>query len=220
MERIARTETLMEQAYKAIKASIINNEVVPGDYLTEEKIASQLGISRTPIREALKKLAFEGLVEVKKGSKARVSSVSPENAHDFLLVRERLESMAAGLACTLATEEDVKELRRLSDMQRASIDEQNFHKFIDLDYAFHSYIAEISGNKKLKEFIENLNSQIQRFLILTSTLSDSAIGAVEEHYRVIDAIENNDSKQAEREMETHIQQVTKRIINHKGEAVK
>ncbi|WP_226580981.1 GntR family transcriptional regulator [Halobacillus litoralis] len=217
MERIARTETLMEQAYKAIKASIINNEVVPGDYLAEERIASQLGISRTPIREALKKLAFEGLVEVKKGSKARVGSVSPENAHDYLLVRERLESMAAGLASSLATEEDIKELRSICERQRESIDERNFHKFIDLDYAFHSYIAEVSKNKKLKEFIENVNSQIQRFLILTSTLSDSAIGAVEEHYRVIEAMEMNDPKRAEAEMEMHIRQVTKRIIDQKHE---
>ncbi|QHT48009.1 GntR family transcriptional regulator [Bacillus sp. SB49] len=217
MRPIAPRETLMEQAYKAIKASIVNNEVQPGDNLAEERIASQLGISRTPIREALKRLAFEGLVELKKGSKAKVSSVTPENAYDYQLIRERLESMAAGLASRFATAEDVERLTEICVKQKESIDERDYHQFIELDYDFHSTVADISQNEKLKEFIENLYSQIQRFLILTSTLSDSAIGAVEEHYRIIEAIKSNDPVLAEHSMEEHIKQVTRRIINYKQE---
>ncbi|PSL46988.1 GntR family transcriptional regulator [Salsuginibacillus halophilus] len=212
MRKIYRAESLTEQAYRLIKDSIINTEVEPMEELAEEKIAGELGISRTPIREALKQLAFEGLVELRKGTKARVSSVSPEEALDYQLLREQLEAMAAKYAAKHATENDVAHLKDVTNKQHDSIKDGDFHRFIDLDYEFHHYIAVLSQNKKLQEFTENLNSQVQRFLILTQTLTESVTQAVNEHLAIIEAIESHDGSLAEVQMKTHIERVTKRIF--------
>ncbi|WP_336511499.1 GntR family transcriptional regulator [Alteribacter salitolerans] len=214
MDKLKRPQSLTEQAYREIKRSIINNEVEPLAYLAEEKIANNLGISRTPIREALKQLAFEGLVELRKGSKARVSSVSPEDALDYQLLRERLESLSAELAANYTTERDIRELIEITKQQNKSLELKDYHQFIELDYQFHSKIAELSNNKKLVEFINYLNLQVQRFLVLSNTLSDSGIEAVDEHYVIIEMLQKQESEQAGVTMQNHIKNVTRRIFGH------
>lgn len=215
MRKIARSESLTEQAYKEIKSSIVNNRVEPLDYLAEEQIANQLGISRTPIREALKQLAYEGLVELRKGSKARVSKVSPEEAIDYQMLRERLETMAAFLAAEHVVDKDIEALRNISYEQMECIESNDFNQFLELDNEFHSYIAGLARNVKLKEYIENLNNHLQRYIILTNTLGESVKEAVEEHFYIIDALEVKNGKLAEEKMKHHITRVMERIFDKK-----
>ncbi len=212
MEKIKPPETLTEQAYKAIKSSIINNEVKPLEYLAEEKIANDLGISRTPIREALRQLSYEGLVEMNKGTRARVSAVSPEDALDYQILREKLETLSAGLVAKCRTNKDIAFLEKICNDQEYCIKVNDFHQFIELDLQFHSYLAETSKNSKLKEFVVNLINQIQRFLVLTNTLQESGFGAIEEHREIIEAIKRQNQEEAEEKMRLHVQNVTKRIL--------
>ncbi|GAB3794007.1 GntR family transcriptional regulator [Virgibacillus kimchii] len=213
LDKAIQKETLAEQGYRIIKHAIINNVIKPKETLVEEKIASELGISRTPIRKALDKLAFEGLVEIQPGKRAKVSSISKKDVKDYQLIRELLEPAATELAVSLATPKQVEFLRSICFQQSQAINLKDFNLFLDLDYQFHTKIAEYASNRKLKEFIVNLNSQIQRFLILSNTLHVRAEAAIEEHYKIVEKFEINDGNGAKKMMEKHVQIVTKGIID-------
>lgn len=211
LPKIKQNRTLADQAYTLIKKSIVNNELKPGDWLAEEEIASQMGISRTPIRSALTQLSYEGLVEMSPGKRARVSTISDKDIRDFLVIREVLEALAAELATTEMTETDFEDLEDIVARQKKSIESEDFTQFVELDRQFHSRIASVTNNKKLSEFVENLNTQLQRFLILTGTLQKAAREAVEEHENIVEALRTKKADKAKEAMAYHVRQVSERM---------
>ncbi|KHF39514.1 GntR family transcriptional regulator [Halalkalibacter okhensis] len=212
MKKLKPSETLAEQAYKVIKQAIIENDFQPLEILAEEHLASKLGISRTPIKAALNQLAFEGLVEMKPGRKAKVSMISMQDVSEFQIIRESLETLAVRLATGHIDEKKICHLQDICDQQKEAIKESDYSKFLELDNEFHFTIAEFSKNVQLKEYIENLIYQVQRFLILSNTLQESATGAVEEHLRIVKALSTKITFDAEEQMKLHVQNVTKRIL--------
>ncbi|MDV2582172.1 GntR family transcriptional regulator [Alkalibacillus haloalkaliphilus] len=212
MKKLKPTETLTEQAYRVIKQAIINNEFEPDEVLAEEHLAEDLGISRTPIKAALKQLEFDGLVDLKTGRKARVSKISLNDLNDIQVLRESLETLATRLAAKKVEEQQLVKLEGICAQQRQAIVEDDYSKFIELDNDFHFEIADISGNEQLKKYIVNLSHQVQRFLILSDTLQGSAAGAVDEHLQIIEALRNKNPIKAEEQMLLHVQNVTKRIL--------
>ncbi|WNF38553.1 GntR family transcriptional regulator [Bacillaceae bacterium IKA-2] len=213
MRKIEAPETLAEQAYRAIKKAIINNDIHPLEILAEEHLASKLGISRTPIKAALSQLEFDGLVEMKPGRKARVSMISMQNVVDFQVLRESLETLAARLATEYIDDKQIEFLKDICYQQKEAIAETDYSKFLELDNEFHFSIAEFSKNEQLNKYIVNLGYQVQRFLILSNTLQESAIGAVAEHLQIVEALKTKIPLEAEKQMKLHIQNVTKRILN-------
>ncbi|WP_096437057.1 GntR family transcriptional regulator [Alteribacter populi] len=212
MRKIKPTETLAEKAYKEIKQAIIANDFQPLEILAEERLAVNLGISRTPIKAALNQLAFEGLVEMKPGRKARVSKISMQDVVNFQVIRESLETLAARLAIEHIDEQQVELLKDICDQQKEAIAEDNYSKFLELDNEFHFSIAGFSKNEQLNDYITNLIYQVQRFLILSSTLQESANGAVEEHLQIVEALKTKIPLEVEKQMKLHVQNVTKRIL--------
>lgn len=212
LPKIKQSGTLADQAYELIKKSIINNELSPGDLLVEEDIASQMGISRTPIRSALTQLSFEGLVDMEPGKRARVSTISKKDIRDFLVIRECLEALAAELAVLEMTDKAVSELENIVFEQGECIDSGDFTRFVELDVLFHARIASITNNKKLHEFVENLNIQLQRFLILTGTLHKAARDAVQEHENIMEAFRQEDTHKAKEAMLYHVRRVSERMM--------
>ncbi|MCE7793191.1 GntR family transcriptional regulator [Salipaludibacillus sp. CUR1] len=212
MRKIKPTETLAEQAYKVIKQAIIANDFEPLEILAEEQLAAKLGISRTPIKSALTQLAYDGLVEMKPGRKARVSTVSMKDVVDYQVLRESLETLAARLAVEHIDSQQINLLKDICARQKEAIVEGDYSKFLELDNEFHFSIAGFSKNEQLKDYIVNLIYKVQRFLILSNTLQESAIGAVEEHLEVVKALETREPLKAEEQMKLHVQNVTKRIL--------
>lgn len=213
MRKIKTPESLGEQAYRAIKQAIITNDIQPLEILAEEALATKLGISRTPIKAALSQLEFDGLVEMKPGRKARVSKISMQNVVDFQVLRESLETLAARLATEHIDEQQIELLKDICYQQKEAIAETDYSRFLELDNEFHFSIAEISKHEQLNKYIVNLGYQVQRFLILSNTLRESAIGAVEEHLQIVEALKTKKPLEAEKQMKLHIQNVTKRILS-------
>ncbi|PGL70193.1 GntR family transcriptional regulator [Bacillus sp. AFS055030] len=212
MKKLKSAGSLSDQAYDVIKNAIINNEIKPLEYLIEEQIAEKLGISRTPIRTALKKLAYEGLVEMETAKHTRVRMISVEEVQEYQVVRESLEPLVAKLACQSIDSEQLAFLKDICNQQQESIDEKDYSQFINLDTQFHCYLAEFTNNHKLKEFISSLRTNLQRYLILTNTIQSSAPEAVKEHYQILDALERKDSTEASELMLNHIKNVSKRFL--------
>ncbi|MBV7507641.1 GntR family transcriptional regulator [Bacillus sp. sid0103] len=211
MRKLKSAGSLSDQAYDVIKNAIINNEIKPLEYLTEEQLAENLGISRTPIRTALKKLVYEGLVEMESSKQTRVRMISVEEAREYQVLRETLEPLAAKLACLNIDEEQLAFLKDICHQQRESIVEKDFSQFINLDTQFHIYLAEFTNNHKLIEFINSLRTQMQRYLILTNTLQASASEALQEHLQIIDALERKNPEEAAECMGIHVKNVSNRF---------
>ncbi len=211
MQKLKSAGSLSDQAYDVIKNAIINNEIKPLEYLTEEHLGEKLGISRTPIRTALKRLVYEGLVEMGLNKQTRVRAISIEEAQDYQILRASLEPLAAKLACITIDAEQLEFLKEICVQQRESIVEKNFSQFINLDTQFHSYLAEFTNNHKLKEFINSLRIQMQRYIILTNTIRMSATEAIEEHFQIITALERKDPEEAATCMANHIKNISNRL---------
>lgn len=208
-------DTLSDKAYHIIKEAIVSNHYKPGDVLVEETLADQLSISRTPIRDALKRLQFEHIVIPNENKKLVVSSVSLDDIQNVTIVRNSLEVLAVKLLAGNMDKAKKKQLKKLSDKCKTIISSGiNDHEldYLDADYNFHIFIAKCSNNTFLYEMIERIHLVTKRFHILSGTLVRYSQDAIEEHNKIVDAIMEDRYEDAAAAMEKHIQQVGLRIL--------
>lgn len=213
MEKIKQSGTLADQAYKIIKKAIINGKLKENELLPEEKLAKNLGISRTPLRDALNRLSVEGLVVQQTGRPARVASFTKEKSLEYLELRSLLE--VYNIEKTISKFDDglIKKLKENLDEQMAAFERGNYHDFIELDREFHLLLASRNNNSELKETIHRLNTGINRaFLILSSTLPASAKDAYHEHKEIVEALDDQDVVLARNKMIVHLNNVEKRFL--------
>lgn len=181
--------TLTEHAFDSIKRRIIQLDLPPGQRFTESQLASELGLSKTPVREALAKLEREGLVEVIARSGYRVSDVTLKDARDLLAVRTLLETEAAGLAA--ARIGDGKQLQALNELCRITYDpsdRSSIARFLEANTEFHATVAEAGGNEQLAEMLRTVLDQLERLFHLGLALTTTSEEMVHEHQDLVRAI--------------------------------
>lgn len=212
MQRIIKKETLAEQAFNLIKKDIISGKLAPDEELPEKKLAEELGISRTPIREALKRLAAEGLIIISDAKMATVASFTEEDALQFLEIRELLEVYNLGIIADTFQERLLEELKENLKSQWQAITEDCYEEFIELDREFHLLLAKENPNPKLRDMIHTSNTGVNRaFLVLSNTLRLSAKEAYEEHNRIFTALQSKRVETAKKEMSAHMKNIELRI---------
>lgn len=212
LPKIGNDMSLSEQAYVVIKDAILNNKFKPLEVLSEEALAAELGISRTPVRTALKKLSFERLLVINPGKNVLVADISEDDMSNIFPVRIALEPLAAGLASIKISEGQLRELSEMLDVQDEALRINDYNLYIQKEYEFHTTLARYSGNELLHDFIEKVNIQVQRFLILSETLHRYSAVALEEHWFVLKALAQNDKEAAEEMMRSHVVNVAARIL--------
>jgi len=200
-------KSLTNYAYEQIRDNICTNVYKPGENISEGKLASDLGMSRTPVREALRILYKEGYVEIRNGTGVIISELSPNDIRDLLLVRKSLEVLASSSAVDhIYTDEiDRMELqfrRQLSDYRRTVT--ITAEEFTDRDYELHDLIIARCSNKYVKNIMAAINPQIKRFQML----SFNALGNLEEstlqHLRLLELIRSKDRAKLAEAIEEHI----------------
>lgn len=211
LPNIGRNTTLSEQAYQILKKRIVDSTFEPGQLLTEEMLAEQLGISRTPIRSALKQLEHDGLVTSRSGRGVEVARVSRQDVQEWFECRLALEPFAAKLAALRGGEEDWAKLDSLIEQQYRAREEGDYVRYVELDHDFHVALALAARNSRLAEMIDRLNVQVQRFLILSQTLYQSSLAALKEHEAIRAMVRQRRAEEASHHMEKHIQEVLFRI---------
>jgi DNA-binding GntR family transcriptional regulator len=213
MKKIVQNESLSEKAFSLLKKAIISGELLPNEVLPEEKLAKDLGISRTPIREALMQLDMEGLIVMQKGRPARVATFSIEESLQFIELRRVLEIYNIEKIASTADEKLISELKDNVNQQLKAVANDDFQEFIELDREFHLILASKNDNKKIVEMIHQMNNGVNRaFLILSNTVHESAKDACEEHLKLIKALESRDVALARDYMIEHMNNVEKRFI--------
>jgi DNA-binding GntR family transcriptional regulator len=210
LPRIGSNITLSEQAYIVIKDAIINNKLKPNEILSEEALAEELGISRTPVRAALKKLAFERLIVINPGKNAMVADLSQDDLSNVFTIRIALEPVAARITASKASKEQIAQLEETLDLQDEAIKTEDFELYLQKDYDFHSLLAQFTGNEQLYDIIVNINNQVQRFLILSGSLQKNSLAAHLEHRSVLEAVKLGDMDDAETKMRLHVSNVISR----------
>jgi DNA-binding GntR family transcriptional regulator len=193
--------------YEEVRQAIIELKLKPGEALREAAIAEQLGVSKTPVREALARLEQEGLVETTSFKGAVVSGYSPEDLQEIYELRELLEGAAARAAATSASDETLARLRALVAESRELGAKDDLEGLAVLLGAFDLMIFEQVTNERIRALIENLKAHLTRIGRLTEDIPGRVKASVEEHAVIVEAIGAHDADEAERSMRRHIRSV-------------
>jgi len=201
---IRNYKPLGEVVFDYLKNSILSGVLKPGERLMEIAIAEQLGVSRTPVREAIRKLEKEKFIIMVPRKGAYVADITLKDMTDVLELRRLLEGFATALAAERMTEEEIAELRAAAEGFKKSISENDVQGMIKKDGEFHEKILMASRNQKLVEIVKSLHDQLQRFRLIYFNEFDDYLELQDMHERILNAITNRDGERAKEYAEKHI----------------
>lgn len=204
LKPITDVALLGDRAYDAIRDAILHLELEPGAPLVESQLAKELNASKTPIREALRRLEQTGLVVSMPYRGYVVSELSLHDAWEILQIRAVLEGLAVREACEVLTEADLESLATLLAEQRAYFDQGDLDACAESGYAFHRILVEKAENIRLCETIDRLNDQFHRVRLLSSHIPGRLPKSLVEHDGILEALRERDAALAERRMNEHL----------------
>jgi DNA-binding GntR family transcriptional regulator len=202
--------------YESLKESILNGSLKPGEKLMESRIAEDLGVSRTPVREAIRKLEKEKYVKMIPRKGAYVEDLTMEDILEVLEIRIVLEGLASKLAArNISDDMKLKIQRNIENFDNAS-SELDRKELISLDEKFHHIIYQSSGNKKLNEIVRELQDQFQRFRLSYFSELSNYMKLANSHNKLYEAIISGDEVAAEKYAKEHIEEIRDNIISWKS----
>jgi DNA-binding GntR family transcriptional regulator len=214
--------TLWQRAHEYLRNEILAGRLPPGSELQEVALSQSLGVSRGPIREALGRLAAEGLVTIRPRRGAVVRQLSGEEFVEAYQVREALETMAVRLAVPRLEPADLARLQQATGEMAAHADRGDVQGFFDANSAFHEAFFDASGNRMLKETYRQLLSQIDRYRLRSLELRGDLRRSIVEHKAILRAAEAGDVERAVHLVSEHIRvpQIRLQVEEHGGAAAK
>ncbi len=204
---------LREVIFDTLREAIITGELKPGERLMEVKLAEKMGVSRTPVREAIRMLELEGLVDMLPRKGAHVAELSVKDIMDVLEVRASMDSLATRLAAERISDEEIKELKQIQAQFMNYADKDNLQGTIKKDVEFHELIYRASRNDRLLQIANNLREQVQRFRVIYLKDYSSSKNLIEEHENICAAISERNMDLAQKHAQVHINNQEKVIIN-------
>jgi len=212
--KIEGYELLSQKVYRVLKTEIVKGSLKPGTKLLEGKIAEQMEVSRTPIREALRELAAEGFVKISPNQGVVVSNASIEDVQEVLQIRGVLEGLAARLAAKIMNKEEIKELENYLKQMEYYTNKNDALAFSEMDAEFHELILGICGNNRLIQIRKNLSDQAHRYRIRSLSIPGRLKYSLKEHREIVEALKRKDVEQADRLSQKHIENVLENILTH------
>ncbi len=205
-----KTVSLADQVFDRLESDILSGVYKRGEILTELKLCEALGVSRTPVREAMKRLEQEHIIE-DCGKGMRVLSITAEDAMTIYEIRSRVEGMAAAACAKNISAEDLKAMHDLVDLQAFYAERGDSDRVKSLDSEFHEMIYRCSGSAVLYDTLAPLHKKVQKFRKAAVEQRSRAEVSVSEHRAVYDAIASKDAAEAERVMNTHVASARDRL---------
>ncbi|MGE5525445.1 MAG: GntR family transcriptional regulator [Rhodospirillaceae bacterium] len=196
---------LHEEGVDRLRELIMRGDLAPGTKLNERVLCEQLGISRTPLREALKYLASEGLVELLPNRGAIVAPLEPARLQQIFAVLEALEGLAGELACRNATEDQLREIRALHFEMLAHHARHELAEYFRCNQEIHIRIVEATGNEPLAQIYRALNANARRARYMANLSQERWDKAVEEHNDILDALTRRDAARLQRLLREHLE---------------
>ncbi len=205
--------TLHNVVVTRIRDMIIEGMIPVGMRIHEGQLCQQLGISRTPLREALKVLASEGLVELVPSRGAMVRRLTKKDARDMLDVLSHLEAMAGPLTCQNATDEEIREVRSLHDQMLEFYKTRERLPYFKLNQQIHSLLISLAGNESLCLVHDILQTRMKRIRFIGDQKEESLLAAVRDHEEMMAALEARDGARLSAALVSHLQGTWERIKN-------
>lgn len=203
---------LRVQVFKAIEDAVLNGEYKDGDSLNELKISEELGVSRTPVREALMQLELEGLAKNIPNKGAVVIGITEKDIEDIYAVRIRIEGLAARLCAEKISEDELKRFQEIVDLQEFYLAKHDAEQIWSLDSEFHKIIYNASQSRPLKFMLSNFHNYIKRARDISVHADGRAEKTVSEHKAILQAVKDRDGELAELLMARHITNAKNNLI--------
>ena len=199
-----RALSLNEQAYQAFKHKLITLRYKPGEYLNTAQVMNDLAMGRTPVNQAVHRLATEGLLQIIPRKGVMVSPLSIDDALELIEVRMVNETLCLQLASRKATASDIVSLRQINQQIAAASEARDRVQVMLLDREFHQRLADIAGNSRLSDILSVIHAQAQRFWATTLSSESHMQEVIAEHAGIIDALEKGDTERAAEAARMHI----------------
>lgn len=203
---------LRDVVFNTLRQAILTGELKPGERLMEIHLANRLGVSRTPIREAIRKLELEGLVTMIPRRGAEVAQITEKSMNDVLEVRRALDALCVELACDRITDGELEQLKLACEGFEQAIKTQDAKKIAHADVALHDIIVQATGNQRLIQLINNLSEQMYRYRFEYIKDFSQHDRLVEEHRIIYESIVKKDKNTACMAARLHIDNQEKAII--------
>ncbi len=205
---------LRDVVFRTLRQAILRGELKPGERLMEIRLANQLGVSRTPIREAIRMLELDGLVIMVPRKGAQVAQITEKDLNDVLEVRLGLEELAVKLACERITEEELRSLYQASRSFEKLIETEtdDLQKLAQADVDFHDVIYQATNNERLIQLLNNLREQMYRYRIEYLKDVKSRRSLVEEHDALYERVKKRDLAGAQKMIREHIERQQESIM--------
>ncbi|BBB29693.1 GntR family transcriptional regulator [Neptunomonas japonica] len=200
-----------QQIYNILKNAIILNELMPGEPISKEQLSELFGVSRTPISDALAKLAESGLVDIYPQHGTFVSKISRERVYEGAFVRNALEVAIVKSVAENITPEQLERLQSNLRIQRLIVSSADFESFYKYDNEFHELLCSFTGYKRVGLVIENAKTQLDRTRRLMAPIAGSTERALKEHELIFDALRKGDSLAAQKAMTQHLNMSMKTV---------
>ena len=204
---------LRDVVFNTLRQAILTGELKPGERLMEIHLANKLGVSRTPIREAIRKLELEGLVTMIPRRGAEVAQITEKSMNDVLEVRRAMDALCVELACERISEQELKDLKDACTAFEEAVAGGDIKVMAKADVALHDIIVQATGNLRLVQLINNLSEQMYRYRF--EYLKDTSChqGLIEEHRMIYESIVKKDKEAASQAAKLHIDNQKRAIIH-------
>ncbi|MCR5304729.1 MAG: GntR family transcriptional regulator [Lachnospiraceae bacterium] len=195
---------LRGRVFRKVRDDILSGRYREGEELKETAIGEEMGVSRTPVREAFRQLELEGLINLIPNKGAYVTGITTEDISDVYMIRSRLEGLAASLACTHISKEQLEELEETVYLAEFHTEKGHLDQLAGLDSRFHEIIYESCDSKLLERMLKELHQYVINIRQKTLSKTSRSDASNREHKAIMEAIKNGDSKEAEELSHKHV----------------
>jgi DNA-binding GntR family transcriptional regulator len=206
--------SLRGRVFNKIREDILAGIYHENEELKENTIGQELGVSRTPVREALRQLELEGLVTMIPNKGAYVTGITSKDIHDIYMIRSYLEGLCAKWACEHITQAQIEALDEILYLQDFHAGRNHHEQMVELDNKFHELIYEASGSKILYHVLSDFHHYVERVRKITLAMPSRATKSSQEHAAILDAIKKRDGELAEVLAHEHIINTIKNLSEH------
>lgn len=196
---------LRDVVFNTLREAILRGELKPGERLMELQLASKLGVSRTPIREAIRMLEQEGLAVTIPRKGAEVAKMTEKDMEDVLQVRDALDELAASIACEQITAEELEELKRAMREFEESTKTRDVKRIAEVDVKFHDIIYKATRNPKLENILNNLREQMYRYRVEYLKDEKNFPILIKEHSEIVDGLAKKNKEKVIAAMHKHVE---------------
>jgi len=207
-----RSNTLHSRVFNQIRNDILNGVYEPGESLIETKLSEELGVSRTPIREALRQLELEGLVQSVPNKGVTVKGVSAQDIQDIYTIRMLIEGLAARWAAEKITPEELEELQEAVDLEEFYTTKEDYGQLLRFDTRFHDIIFRASKSMPLMHTLSTFHHYVQKARRISMSSPKRAMEVLKEHKAILQAIIDRDADRAEKLTTQHVKNASMNLL--------